>query len=82
MNRRGFLAVVTALAVAPKAELVRRLPGHWTYRGPLRPCELFVSTEIKLSRADAERLAKIAGNFDKLKVPSYGQGGIVRPLHK
>jgi hypothetical protein len=72
MNRRGFLASLVALAVAPA---VKTEPVRWISGLPPR--------EIRLSRAEAEEVRKVAiRNSAGLKALSYGQGGFFRPLGK
>jgi len=82
MNRRGFLASIAAMAVAPmvKAVPVRQIDTLCRYKGASLKCDYLIPQRVILTRREAQRLAKIAGNFDKLKVPSYGQGGILRSL--
>jgi hypothetical protein len=88
MNRRGFLGLVAALpfasamnAQAEQPSQIKRL-CQWKFKSVKCQYVRLPSSELRLSRADAERLFKIAGNFDRLRLPSYGAGGVFKPLHK
>jgi hypothetical protein len=81
MNRRGFLASLVALAVAPavKAEPVRRvkrLCRFPKYKGLV--CPPFRSAlDVDLNWLRKQAFGGVAPNS---RIPSYGNGGIVLPL--